>query len=150
MKRIRELVSNVRKIRNLTYLSFAYKSVIHRSVLSVTLSYVYDLIRSSVLSVSPASNRRSAAFSFTVNVCSASWSTAIQLRFEFRVLRTWNMRILIQNNYIDSSDVDPDPVGSAFIWVRGSGSRGIKLRKKQSLTKKMSFFVRNSIFQVWN
>ena len=25
-----------------------------------------------------------------------------------------------------TSDVDPDPVGSAFILVRGSGSRGIK------------------------
>ena len=24
------------------------------------------------------------------------------------------------------SDVEPDPVGSGFIWVRGSGSRGIK------------------------
>ena len=24
------------------------------------------------------------------------------------------------------SDVDPDTVGSAFIWVRGSRSRGIK------------------------
>ena len=34
------------------------------------------------------------------------------------------------------SDVDPDTVGSAFIWVRGSRSRGIKLTKKQSLTKK--------------
>ena len=30
------------------------------------------------------------------------------------------------------SDVDPD--GSAFIWVSGSGSRGIKWREKQSLT----------------
>ena len=29
-----------------------------------------------------------------------------------------------------SSDVDP--VGSEFIWVRGSGSRGIKWREKQS------------------
>ena len=25
-----------------------------------------------------------------------------------------------------TSEVDPDPVGSGFIWVRGSGSRGIK------------------------
>ena len=42
------------------------------------------------------------------------------------------------------SDMDPDPVGSAFIWVRGSGSgsRGIKLREKQSLTKKVSYFFR--------
>ena len=24
------------------------------------------------------------------------------------------------------SDVDPEPVGAAFIWVLGSGSRGIK------------------------
>ena len=31
---------------------------------------------------------------------------------------------------------DVDPVGSAFIWVIGSGSRGIKRRKKLSLTNK--------------
>ena len=31
-------------------------------------------------------------------------------------------------SFEEISDVDPDPVGSAFIWVRGSGSgsRGIK------------------------
>ena len=27
---------------------------------------------------------------------------------------------------LSGSDVDPDPVGSAFIWVCRSGSRGIK------------------------
>ena len=32
---------------------------------------------------------------------------------------------------------DVDPVGSVFNWVRGSGSRGIKLREKQSLTTKV-------------
>ena len=40
---------------------------------------------------------------------------------------------------LETSDVDPDPVGSAFIWVRGS--RGIKLREKQSLIKKKLFFL---------
>ena len=46
---------------------------------------------------------------------------------------------------------DVEPVGSAFIWVRGSGSgsRGIKLREEQSLTNKLLcfFFVENYIFQ---
>ena len=37
---------------------------------------------------------------------------------------------------IDSRDVDPDPVGSTFIWVRGFGSRGVK-REKQSSTKEL-------------
>ena len=34
------------------------------------------------------------------------------------------------------SDVDPDPVGTAFIWVpgSGSGSRGIKWRKSKNLS----------------
>ena len=40
--------------------------------------------------------------------------------------------------------MDPDPVGSGFIWVRGSGSRGIKSliksREKQSLSNKNLFF----------
>ena len=47
------------------------------------------------------------------------------------------------------SDVDPDPVGSAFIWVRGSGSRGIKLREKQTLTNNFLkvFFVGNIFFK---
>ena len=48
-------------------------------------------------------------------------------------------------------DVDPDPVGSAFIRVRGSRSesRGIKLREKQSLTKRnlIFLFVGNYIFK---
>ena len=35
-----------------------------------------------------------------------------------------------------NSDMDPDPVGSAFIWVRG-----IKLREKQRLTNKYSDFL---------
>ena len=39
-----------------------------------------------------------------------------------------------------TNDVDPDPVGSAFIWACGSGSRGIKWRKKQSLTNKIHLF----------
>ena len=43
---------------------------------------------------------------------------------------------------------DPDPVGSAFIWIRGS--RGIKLREKKSLTNKFLIFFLNYIFQVWN
>ena len=49
--------------------------------------------------------------------------------------------------------MDPDPVGSGFIWVRGSGSgsRGmkslIKLREKQSLTNKNLFFAGNYIFK---
>ena len=34
---------------------------------------------------------------------------------------------------------DLDPVGSAFYWVHGSGSRGIKLREEQSLTN--NFFL---------
>ena len=38
---------------------------------------------------------------------------------------------------IIANDVDSDPVGSAFIWVPGSGSKGMKLREKQSLTKKI-------------
>ena len=39
-----------------------------------------------------------------------------------------------KNKYIPidgTSDVDPDPVGSEFIWVRGSGSRGIKAEFNQ-------------------
>ena len=41
------------------------------------------------------------------------------------------------------NDVDPDPVGSAFIWVRGSGtgSRGLKWMEKQSLTNIVFFFL---------
>ena len=30
------------------------------------------------------------------------------------------------NSLFNISDVDPDPVGSVFIWVRGSGSRAVK------------------------
>ena len=44
------------------------------------------------------------------------------------------------------SDVDPDPIGSAFIWVHGSGSRGIKLSEKQSLFLPIFFLVGNYIF----
>ena len=46
-----------------------------------------------------------------------------------------------------TSDVDPDPVGSEFIWVRGSGSgpRVIKCRVKQSSTNKV-FFSRKWFF----
>ena len=29
--------------------------------------------------------------------------------------------------------MDPEPVGSAFIWVRGFGSRGIKCRETYSI-----------------
>ena len=39
---------------------------------------------------------------------------------------------------------DVEPVGSAFIWVRGSGSRGIKLR--ESLTKKILVVFWENIF----
>ena len=40
-----------------------------------------------------------------------------------------------QAPFLKSSDVDHDPVGSAFNWVRGSGRiQGYKLREKQSLT----------------
>ena len=36
-----------------------------------------------------------------------------------------------------TSDVDPDPVGSGFIWVRGSGS-GFGLRiQRYKITEKM-------------
>ena len=45
--------------------------------------------------------------------------------------------------------MDQDPVGSAFIWVRGSGSgsSGKKLREKQSLTNKFfGFFDRKLYF----
>ena len=47
------------------------------------------------------------------------------------------------------SDVDPDPVGSAFIWVSGSGfgSRGITLSEMQSLTNKL-FFCRKLYFSI--
>ena len=48
-------------------------------------------------------------------------------------------------DYLDllylTSDVDPDTVGSAFIWVSGV----IKLRKKKSLSK--DFFFENYIFK---
>ena len=37
---------------------------------------------------------------------------------------------------VASSDVNPDPVGSAFNLVRESGSRGIKLKEKHSLTNR--------------
>ena len=49
-----------------------------------------------------------------------------------------------------TSDVYLKPVWSEFIWVResGSGFRGLKLRKKQSLTN--FFFKGNYIFQAWN
>ena len=44
---------------------------------------------------------------------------------------------------ITASDVDPDPVGSAFSWVHGFGSRCIK----QRLTKKIyGFFSLEIIF----
>ena len=36
-----------------------------------------------------------------------------------------------------ASDLDPDPVGSAFIWVCGSGSRGIKLREKAEFNQQI-------------
>ena len=43
--------------------------------------------------------------------------------------------------------MDPDLVRSTFIWVRGSGSRGIKLSEKQSLTNKfLGFFCRKLYF----
>ena len=41
------------------------------------------------------------------------------------------------------SDVDPDPVGSTFISVCGSGSRGIKWRKNKKLTIVFFYFRRN-------
>ena len=63
---------------------------------------------------------------------------------------------------IFTSDVDPDPVRSGFIWVRGSdpdpdsesgsrsGSRGmkslIKCREKKSLTNKNLFFSQEILF----
>ena len=52
-----------------------------------------------------------------------------------------------------TSDVGPDPVGSRFIWVRVSGSRGIKSlikwSEKQSLTMK-PFFRRKLYFSSLN
>ena len=46
------------------------------------------------------------------------------------------------------SDVDPYLVGSAFIWVRGSGFRGIKIKEKQSLNKvKLSLFKDNLYYK---
>ena len=33
----------------------------------------------------------------------------------------------------DSRDVDPDPVGCAFIWVRGTGSSGYKIKEKSKV-----------------
>ena len=46
----------------------------------------------------------------------------------------------IKNIYVMyCSDVDLDPIGSAFIWVCGSGSRRIKLREKQSSTNKVFY-----------
>ena len=49
------------------------------------------------------------------------------------------------------SDVYPDPVGSAFVWVRGSGSRGIQLRKILSLTNKIRclFFAGNFLLDLF-
>ena len=44
---------------------------------------------------------------------------------------------------LDVSDVDLDPVRSAFILVCGSGSMGIKWRKNKSLTNLFSLFCRN-------
>ena len=60
-----------------------------------------------------------------------------------------------------SSDVDPDPVGSALIWVRGSGSafrmririqRTYKIRGKAEFNQQIYcfFFVGNYILYVWN
>ncbi len=34
------------------------------------------------------------------------------------------------SQYNNCSDLDPDPVGSAFIWVRESGSRGYEIKEK--------------------
>ena len=46
------------------------------------------------------------------------------------------MYSFIPKTYVDVSD----PVGSAYIWVRGSGSRGVKSREKQSFTNIWVFF----------
>ena len=56
------------------------------------------------------------------------------------------------------SDVDPDPVGSGFIWVRGSGF-WIQIKRYKIIDKmegkaefnqqKSFFFAGNYIFQVW-
>ena len=55
--------------------------------------------------------------------------------------RTFENEALKENEVIPSY-VDLDPVGSAFIWVHGSGfeSKGIKLLEKQSLTNKVLGF----------
>ena len=47
-----------------------------------------------------------------------------------------------------ASDVDPHPVGSGCIWVRGSGSRGIKSLIKKLNQQKKRNFAGNFIFQV--
>ena len=50
----------------------------------------------------------------------------------------WPMAIVSQSISSELfSDLDPDQVGSAFIWVRGSGSGCIKWREKQSLTNQV-------------
>ena len=38
--------------------------------------------------------------------------------------KTENLRK--KGKYVKTSDVDPDQIGSAYIWIRGSESRGIK------------------------
>ena len=47
---------------------------------------------------------------------------------------------------ISDVDLDPDSVGFAFNWVRGSGCRGIKGMKKTEFNQQY-FFVGNVIFQ---
>jgi len=38
-------------------------------------------------------------------------------------------KLLIEYNNVLTSDVEPETVGSVFIWVRESGSTGIKWRE---------------------
>ena len=59
------------------------------------------------------------------------------------------VNLIVKLNILKCSDVDPDPdpVGFAFIWVRGS--MGIKLREKAKFKEQIIFsFVENFIFQV--
>ena len=87
---------------------------------------------------------------FSRRSLTSTWNRNVYKKFNLkgveRVFSNWRMRYQNINNlpnqdqescnHSNSHDMDPNPVGSAFILVHGSGSRsrGKKLREKQSLT----------------